>query len=459
MIFNPHAFQTGRVRRLTRTCLAVCFLCLSAFGLAACGSGGASPTETPLVTLASPPGASPLSTSGPALAPETAVPNLPQAAPTESANLPATQAPQASATTGSVTGFPDPGGFDWVKVADGLENPVGLANAGDGSGRLLVVEQPGSIRILRDGSVLSEPFLDIRERVDCCGERGLLGLAFHPNYLENGYFYVNYTDRNGDTVIARFSVSSDDPNRADPDSEKQLILIDQPYPNHNGGSTVFGPDGYLYLGLGDGGSGGDPQGNAQNPAALLGKILRLDVDGGEPYAIPPDNPFVGGDGAPEVWAYGLRNPWRMSFDRLSGDLYIGDVGQNRWEEIDYLLAGSPGGANFGWNYYEGMHPYLDNPPDPAQFIFPVAEYGHDQGISVTGGYVYRGAEIAEFQGIYLYGDYGSGLVWGLLRTPDGGWQNQQLFKTGLTLTSFGEDESGEVYLTDWGGSVYRLTRR
>jgi glucose/arabinose dehydrogenase len=433
-----------------------------ALGLAACSPTAETVTPNPTATH---PAAPATSTSPAPITPQeaqTTFPPLPTPAQAETAaspaTIPATQAPLPSPTSGGVSQFPDPAGFDWTRVADGLDNPVGLANAGDGSGRLFVLEQPGVVRILRDGALLPEPFMDIRDRVGCCGERGLLGLAFHPRYTENGYFYVNYTDLSGDTVIDRFSVTSD-PNRADPASEEQLLGIDQPYPNHNGGATVFGPDGYLYLGLGDGGSAGDPQGNAQNTVALLGKILRLDVDNGEPYAIPPDNPFAQGGGAPEVWVYGLRNPWRLSFDRLTGDLYIGDVGQNRLEEIDYLPAGSPGGANFGWNYYEGTRPYLDNPPDPARFVPPIAEYGRDLGITVIGGYVYRGGELPEFQGVYLYGDYGSGLVWGLLRTPEGNWQNQQLFATGATITSFGEDEQGELYLTDWGGSLFRLTRK
>jgi glucose/arabinose dehydrogenase len=357
--------------------------------------------------------------------------------------------------------FPDPAGYEWRLVISGLQNAVGMANAGDGSGRLFILEQPGRIRIAKDGALLPEPFLDIVPQVDCCGERGLLGLAFHPDYETNGFFYTNYIDLNGDTVIARFRASQD-PDRADANSEFKIMGIDQPYPNHNGGSMVFGPDGYLYLGLGDGGSGGDPLGNGQNPNTLLGKILRLDINSAEPYAIPPENPFNQGNGAPEVWAWGLRNPWRFSFDRLTGDVYIGDVGQSAWEEIDYLPAGSPGGANFGWNYREGLHPFARNeavPPADLVLIDPVAEYGHDQGISVTGGYVYRGEKLPEWNGIYLYGDYGSGFVWGLLRDSQGAWQNRLLFQTGSTIASFGEDEQGEIYLVDHQGDVYRLERK
>jgi glucose/arabinose dehydrogenase len=275
----------------------------------------------------------------------------------------------------------------------------------------------------------------------------LLGLAFHPQYAQNGRFFVNYTDVNGDTVIARYQVSSD-PNVADANSEVKLVGVDQPYANHNGGVLTFGPDGYLYAGLGDGGSQGDPNGNGQNTGVLLGKILRLDVDSAEPYALPPDNPFGN-----EVWAYGLRNPWRLSFDRSTGDLYIGDVGQSQWEEIDYLPSGSAGGTNFGWNLREGAHDYNGSAsPDLTE---PIAEYSHQEGgCSVTGGYVYRGS-MPEWNGIYLYGDYCTGLIWGLMRDNDG-WQKQQLFQIAARITSFGQDTAGEIYLVSDSGMIYRL---
>jgi glucose/arabinose dehydrogenase len=314
------------------------------------------------------------------------------------------------------------------------------------------------IRIVREGEVIDQPFLDISSQISCCGERGLLGLAFHPNYPENGFFYVNYTDLNGNTSISRFQVS-DDPDRADAGSEVRLLGVEQPYRNHNGGVVEFGPDGYLYLGLGDGGSGGDPHNNGQNTQALLGKILRIDVDGGELYAIPADNPFVDGGGAQEVWAYGLRNPWRFAFDRQTGDLYIADVGQNQWEEVNFLPAGSPGGANFGWNYLEGSHSFLSGANVPEGLVNPVAEYDHSMGCSVTGGVVYRGEQLPEWQGIYLYGDYCSGLIWGLFRSEDGAWQNQLVFETGASISSFGEDEAGEVYFTDHLGNIFRLVER
>jgi glucose/arabinose dehydrogenase len=359
----------------------------------------------------------------------------------------------------SPASFPDPDRYEWRAYATGLSNPIGLVNAGDGSGRLFVLEQAGLIRIIQEGQVLGEPFLDISSQVSCCGERGLLGLAFHPNYRENGFFYLNYSDLNDNTSISRFSVG-DDPNRADPESEVRLLGVEQPFRNHNGGVTEFGPDGYLYLGLGDGGSAGDPQNNGQNPDTLLGSILRLDVDGGEPYAIPPDNPFLEGGGAPEVWAYGLRNPWRFSFDRETGDLYIADVGQNAWEEINFLPEGSPGGGNFGWNLFEGTHPYsTSNPPEGVDLIYPVAEYDHSLGCSVTGGFVYRGQDLPDWQGIYLYGDYCSGLIWGLFRDGEGSWQNRELFETGAFIASFGEDEAGEVYFADRQGGVFRLVER
>ena len=406
----------------------------------------------------------------------TSVPTLPSPSFTQTSNLlstptsvsqpePTSFSPSSTPTSPPMQvtqpQFPDPTGYEWRPVISGLDNPIGIANAGDGSGRLFILEQAGRIRIVKDGVLLPEPFLDIVPKVDCCGERGLLGLAFHPDYENNGLFYINYIDLNSDTVIARFHVS-DNPDVADIGSEQKILGTAQPYPNHNGGGMAFGLDGYLYLGLGDGGSGGDPHGNGQNPNTLLGKILRLDIASAEPYAIPPDNPFVQGGGAPEVWAWGLRNPWRFSFDRLTGDLFIGDVGQGDWEEIDFLAAGSPGGANFGWNFREGLHPFArNNAPPPANLVLidPVVEYGHDKGVSVVGGNVYRGERLPEWSGIYLYGDFGSGIIWGLLHDAQGVWQNALLFQTGLNISSFGEDEAGEIYLVDYSGGLYLLERR
>jgi glucose/arabinose dehydrogenase len=334
-------------------------------------------------------------------------------------------------------------------VVEGLQRPVDLQP--DGSGRLFVIEKAGRIRILEDGQLLETPFLDITDRVGSSGnEQGLLGLAFHPQYSENGRFFVNYTDRNVDTAIARFQVT-DDPNAADPAGELKLLGVDQPHANHNGGGLAFGPDGYLYAGLGDGGSQGDPNENAENTGVLLGKILRLDVDSADPYAVPADNPF-----GSEVWAYGLRNPWRFSFDKATGDLYIGDVGGSQWEEIDFLPAGSAGGANFGWDHREGAHEFEGGGPEGM--IDPVAEYSHPEGgCSVTGGYVYRGS-LPEWNGIYLYGDYCTGMIWGLLNT-DGSWQTQLLFDVEVTITSFGQDEAGEIYLVSDNGGIFRLVAR
>lgn len=358
----------------------------------------------------------------------------------------------------TVNNLPDGSAYRWTEIVGGLDKPVGLVSPMDGSERLFILEQEGVIRVVQRGVLLRQPFLDIRDRVGSrAPEQGLLGLAFHPRFEENGHFYVNYTDANGDTVIARFTVSRGDPNLADVSSEKVLLFVPQPYPNHNGGAVVFGPDGYLYLGLGDGGSGGDPQGNGQSTQTLLGKILRIDVDRGDPYAIPSDNPFAQGGGLAEIWAYGLRNPWRITFDRVTGDLYIGDVGQNKWEEIDFLPFGSAGGVNFGWDYREGKHRFEGIAPPGIDLVDPVAEYDHSQGCSVTGGVVYRGQALPEWQGVYLYGDYCSGNIWGLLRNSDGTWQNARLFETGLRISSFGEDQAGEAYVLDHAsGTVYRL---
>jgi glucose/arabinose dehydrogenase len=359
----------------------------------------------------------------------------------------------------TVSQLPDPSGYIWELVVNGLDKPEGLANAGDGTGRLFIIEQGGLVRILKDGVILPTPFLDLTQKVNCCGEKGLLGLAFHPQYIENGYFYVDYTEKEGSqlyTVIARYTVSASDPDQADPNSELRLLRIAQPFQNHNGGEVQFGPDGYLYIGMGDGGSVGDPEGNGQSLETLLGKILRIDVNNNQPYAIPSDNPFANGGGLWEIWAYGLRNPWRFSFDRLTGDLYIGDVGQDAWEEIDFLPVGSPGGVNFGWSYYEGTHPYRGSPPLEEQFVMPVVEYGHDVGNSVTGGYVYRGADLLDWYGVYLYGDYGSGRVWSLLHLADGSWQNSLMYETGANISSFGVDENGDIYLVDYNGSIFIL---
>lgn len=348
-------------------------------------------------------------------------------------------------------------------VVGGLVNPIHLTHAGDGSGRMFVVEQAGRILILQNGELIQEPFLDIEEEVLSGGERGLLSVAFHPDYESNRYFYVNYTrNPDGATVVARYETSGN-PNVADPTSSKTLLTVAQPYANHNGGQLAFGADGYLYIGMGDGGSGGDPQNFAQNLNSLLGKILRLDVDHGDPYAIPSDNPFANQEGLDEIWALGLRNPWRFSFDGETGDQYIGDVGQNDWEEIDFQSVNIPGGINYGWRCKEGTHIYntappCDNPTFLDSLIDPVTEYNHSSGQSVTGGYVYRGKLFPALTGYYFFADYVNGKIWSLDASSPGQWSQPILeLDTNLNISSFGVDESGELYILDYkGGTVRRL---
>ncbi len=369
-----------------------------------------------------------------------------------------TTTPQPTPASSYRTGFPDSSGYEWTIAASGLNSPVDIQNAGDGSGRLFIVERAGDIRILQRGQLLVKPFLDIQTEVLSWGvEQGLLGLAFHPDYGSNGEFFINYIDLNGNTVIARFHVSGNDPNQADPTTEVDLMHVNQPYPNHNGGGLAFGPDGFLYIGLGDGGSEGDPQRTGQNLQTLLGKMLRIDVNQGNPYSIPPDNPYISGGGLPEIWASGLRNPWRFSFDRLTGDLFIADVGQDRWEEVNFVPVGMEGGLNFGWSYYEGLHVYYDQPPAGVIFTFPVTEYSHALGCAVTGGGVYRGTAYPDWQGVYFYGDYCTGTVWGLIHTGENTWQSKELFSTGAKITTFGTDEAGNIYLADYrSGTLLRL---
>lgn len=375
-----------------------------------------------------------------------------------------------------------------VPVIGGLERPVYITHAGDGSGRLFIIEQAGRIRIFQDGSLLPTPFLDITSRVRSPSssggnEEGLLGLAFPPGYTDKEYFYVYYTNQDGNNQVSRFHLQSGQTGTADPASEELILLLNHPSrSNHNGGQIVFGPDGYLYIGVGDGGGAGDPNGNAQNLGSLLGKILRIDVEAaarapsiglpcgegmsapstasasGEPYQIPPDNPFASTAGAqPEIWAFGLRNPWRFSFDRVTYDLYIGDVGQNLIEEIDFQPAASKGGENYGWNTLEGTQCYQPSSGcvPPAGHVAPVAEYAHEAGCSVTGGLMYRGAAFPELHGIYFYADFCSGRIWGLRN--DGGWQSQELLPSDRGISSFGDDEAGNIYLADmYSGEVLRL---
>lgn len=339
-------------------------------------------------------------------------------------------------------------------VSGGLRNPLYVAHAGDGSGRLFVLEQPGRIRLVKDGQLLEAPFLDITRNVLSGGERGLLGLAFHPDYPRNGRYVVNYTRvPDGATVVAAYRVSDNpDVSRTD---EQVLLVVLQPYANHNGGMVEFGPDGFLYVALGDGGSGGDPENRAQNRDELLGKILRIDPDHGTPYAIPPDNPFAAGGGRPEIFAYGLRNPWRFSFDRASGALWAADVGQNDWEEIDVIRRG----GNYGWRIMEGAHCFRPRTGCPAEgLVLPVAEYRNQRPrCSITGGYVYRGTRIPALRGAYVYGDYCSGEIFGFVPGVHGPADGARvLLATGLSISSFGQDQDGELYVVGHEGSVHRI---
>ena len=366
---------------------------------------------------------------------------------TREATLSVANTPTATPLPPNAAAVPNFDDYTWEVVAEGFERPTGLAAPADSSGRLFILEQPGLIYIVQAGAVLPEPFLDLRERTSTRGStvRGLLGLTFHPNFAQNGYFYVHYTQEGGSSVIARYQVSGD-PNRADPGSETRLLEISYPLGEHVGGGLEFGPEGLLYISVGDGGAAGngDSAGNAQNPETFLGSILRLDVDHG---------------GEPQIWAKGLRNPWRFSFDRLTGDLFIGDVGENLREEINYVPVGFSENLNFGWNYWEGNLPFLTEPPTGPEVIFPIWEYDHTQGCAVTGGYVYRGKSLPEWFGVYIYGDYCTGNVWGLLQNPDGSWQNQWLTKLPAYITSFGQDEAGELYLVSITGKVLELVKK
>lgn len=344
------------------------------------------------------------------------------------------------------------------RIVAGLRNPTDIQAPRDGSRRLFLAQQDGLVRVLRDGVLLEAPFLDLRAKTRAGGERGLLGLVFPPDFAAKGYFYVNHTDLAGDSVIARYRIRPDNPDLADPSSEAVVLTQRQPFANHNAGQLAFGPDGYLYLGFGDGGGARDPQNNGQNPRTWLGKMLRLDTESDPSlYRAPPDNPFVGrSDVLAEIWALGLRNPWRYSFDRETGDFWIADVGQNRAEEINFQPASSRGGENYGWNVMEGFECLITGcRPDPT-FTPPVHEYGRSEGISVTGGYVYRGALYPNPRGLYIYGDYGSGRIWGLRREGDR-WVNRLLLASGKAISTFGEDEAGELYLADHAaGEIFAL---
>jgi glucose/arabinose dehydrogenase len=349
-----------------------------------------------------------------------------------------------------------------IPVVSGLASPIDLQATDDSTGRLFVVEQPGTIRILQAGALLPTPFLDIRTRVTFSGEMGLLGAAFHPAFAQNQRFYVNYVRVLGtgeiQSVIAEYRVSAADPNQADPASERILLTVNQPFETHKAGQLAFGPDGFLYIALGDGGGAGDTQGSGQNLQTLLGKMLRIDVDrtaGAQPYAIPADNPFVAGGGLPEIWASGLRNPFRFSFDTATGRLFVGDVGQRLYEEIDILQKG----GNYGWNVMEGMHCF--NPAtgcNQAGLTLPIAEYDHSEGVAVIGGYVYRGEGIPALAGSYVFGDFGSGNIWRLTQDSSGAWQRVLLLNSGRNMSSFGRDSAGELYLVDYAaGEILKLS--
>ncbi len=359
----------------------------------------------------------------------------------------------------SLSGPPTGTGARLLEVAAGLSVPLYLT-APPGDARLFIVEKTGGIRIVKEQALLQQPFLDLSAQVSTGSEQGLLGLAFDPEYAANGRFFVHYTDLAGNTVLSRFQVSTD-PDRADAASERIVLTVPQPFSNHNGGQIAFGPDGFLYLGLGDGGSGGDPDNHGQDLSDLLGSILRLDVRSADPYAVPADNPFVGRPNARgEVWSYGLRNPWRFSFDRANGDLYIADVGQSQWEEIDVsTVAEDRGrGVNYGWSIMEGSHCFQGPGCDQTGLALPVFEYSHQQGCSVTGGYVYRGIAIPPLQGHYFYADYCQGWVRSF-RFAEGRVTDETSWPSltpGGSVLSFGEDAAGELYVLEAGGRVLRI---
>ncbi len=332
-------------------------------------------------------------------------------------------------------------GLRLVTVARGFDAPVLVTTPAGAGSRLYVVEQGGLVRVLDRGSIRPQPFLDLRANVRAGGEQGLLGLAFAPDYAKSRQFVVNYTDRNGNTRIVRYRSNG---TRALPSSARTLLAVAQPYSNHNGGMVAYGPDGFLYVGMGDGGSGGDPEDRAQNPSSQLGKILRLD----------PDRPSV----KPVIVALGVRNPWRFSFDRATGDLWIGDVGQNAIEEVDHVAWPWRGLLNFGWDVYEGRVPFEQKALGPGRLVMPVAQYSHQQGCSITGGYVYRGSAVPSAKGRYFYGDYCSGTVWSLKLVGGVARQIRPEPFTVPNLTSFGEDGAGELYAVSGNGVIYRLAR-
>jgi glucose/arabinose dehydrogenase len=356
--------------------------------------------------------------------------------------------------------LPQGSGARLQEVASGLSFPLYLTTPPGDLTRLFIVEKTGAIRIVKDGTLLVTPFLDVSGQVSGGGEQGLLGLAFDPNYASNGRFFIHYTDPDGNTRVSSFQVSAN-PDLANTSSEQVILTASQPYPNHNGGQLVFGPDGLLYLGLGDGGSGGDPQGRGQDRSDLLGSILRLNVQAGSSYTVPSDNPFIGQAGVrPEIWSYGLRNPWRFSFDRGTGDLYIADVGESQFEEVDVSPAAGGGGkgANFGWNLMEGKHCFGAGPCDQTGLTLPAHEYTHGQGCSITGGYVYRGSAIPALPGQYFFADFCQGWVRSFRLVGGAATEltDWRVLQPGGSITSFGEDGVGELYLMSANGGVFKI---
>jgi Glucose/sorbosone dehydrogenases len=441
-------------RSLRHRTFAALACALALVAAAACGSTQTTPTSAAggLTSVASPETASPSNAASGSAGP--ASPSV-----SDTATPGATPTPSAATT-------PLPSvKIALTKIVGGLGSPIGVASSGDS--RLFVIVQTGKIVIV-DGGAVKGTFLDISASISCCSERGLIGLAFHPQYASNGRFFVRYTDKTGDVRISEFHVSSD-PNKADATSEKSLLTVSHRLaPNHNGGTIAFGPDGYLYIGTGDGGGGGDPNGNGQKLSVLLGKMLRIDVDhtsGSLNYAIPADNPFVGQSGKnAEIWAYGLRNPYGFSFDKATGDLWIADVGQDHWEEVDRATAadGLGRGANYGWNVIEGGHCYSPAAGcDTTGKVMPLAEYNHGSGdstgCSIIGGFVYRGSAHPELVGRYFFGDYCSGKIWDLAAAGSSSQTVQDLYSSGLKITGWGQGADGELYVVATDGGLYQLT--
>ncbi len=454
----PRPFQLARA-----AVVATALLLLAACGAATSAVDTAAPTQQPAQTESSAEVANPAPAASAAL---TASAPTTETAPTAgAASITETAAITASAELPTPTLAPTAAPAPTVSTArtelfvDGLAAPVGLVNAADGSGRLFALEKVGNVvAIAADGT--SSRFLTVSDRVgSSASEQGLLGLAFAPDFASSGRFYINYTNRQGNTVISRLKLGAD--GLGDAASEEILLTIAQPAPNHNGGNLLFGPDGMLWIGTGDGGGANDSYGNGQNPAALLGKMLRIDVSGATGYTVPADNPWVeatwnGQEVADEIWAVGLRNPWRYSWDRATGDLWIADVGQNIWEEVNRVPAGSFGGLNFGWPIQEAQSCFQSATCDTEGLEQPVVSYNHSGHCSITGGYVYRGAAWPAGYGAYIYGDYCSGYLWAAIPQADGSWQPIEIARTAMPISAIGEDEAGELYVVDYRGAIQRL---